>query len=65
MRVDSKPWYPDLLSKNIKNAAKEILGSCASLGVTVDGKEPKIVQQEITKGLYDEVFNKWNGILEG
>ena len=43
-----------LLAKNSKGAAKEVLGSCASMGVTVDGKEPTTVQQEIDNGIYDE-----------
>ncbi|RLI38775.1 50S ribosomal protein L11 [Candidatus Bathyarchaeota archaeon] len=43
-----------LLAKNSKGAAKEVLGSCASMGVTVDGKEPTTVQQEIDSGIYDE-----------
>lgn len=42
------------LSKNLKGAVKETLGSCSSMGVTVDGKDAKIVQEEIDKGLYDE-----------
>jgi len=37
--------------------AKEVLGSCASMGVTVDGKEPTTVQQEIDAGAYDEFLN--------
>jgi large subunit ribosomal protein L11 len=43
-----------LLAKDSKGAVKEVLGSCASMGVTVDGKEPKTVQQEIDDGEYDE-----------
>jgi large subunit ribosomal protein L11 len=43
-----------LLAKNSKGAAKEVLGSCVSMGVTVDGKEPTTVQQEIDSGMYDE-----------
>jgi large subunit ribosomal protein L11 len=45
------------LAKNTKGAAKEVLGSCASMGVTVDGKEPTTVQQEIDAGAYDEFLN--------
>ena len=43
-----------LLAKASKGAVKEVLGSCASMGVTVDGKEPTTVQQEIDSGTYDE-----------
>lgn len=45
------------LAKDAKGAAKEVLGSCASMGVTVDGKEPTTVQQEIDAGAYDEFLN--------
>jgi large subunit ribosomal protein L11 len=43
-----------LLAKDSKGAVKEVLGSCVSMGVTVDGKEPRTVQQEINDGVYDE-----------
>jgi len=48
----------ELLAKNMKVAAKEILGSCVSMGVTVDGKDPREVQREIDEGKYDEMFSK-------
>ncbi|MCS7140430.1 MAG: 50S ribosomal protein L11 [Candidatus Nezhaarchaeota archaeon] len=50
---------PNLLSKTLKAAVKEILGTCLSLGITVDGKSPKDVQKEINEGLYDEVLAKY------
>lgn len=43
-------------SKSIKAAAKELIGVCSSLGVTIDGKEPKEVQMEIEKGTHDEAL---------
>jgi large subunit ribosomal protein L11 len=46
-----------LLAKNSKGAVKEVLGSCSSMGVTVDGKEPTTVQKEIDDGMYDEFLN--------
>lgn len=45
-----------LLSKDLKAAAKEVIGSCLSMGVTVDGKDPKTVQREIDQGVYEEAF---------
>jgi large subunit ribosomal protein L11 len=48
----------ELLARNLKVAAKEILGSCVSMGVTVDGKDPREVQREIDEGKYDEIFSK-------
>ena len=45
-------------AKSLKAAAKEVLGVCVSMGVTVEGKEPKEVQKEIDKGVYDKVFQE-------
>lgn len=49
---------PELLAKTLKAAAKEVLGSCVSLGVTVEGKDPRETQREIDEGKYDEIFSK-------
>ena len=48
----------ELLSANLKTAVKEILGSCVSMGVTVDEKDPKEVQKEINEGKHDSIFEK-------
>jgi len=42
-----------LLSKSLKKAVKEIVGSCVSMPITVDNKPPKQVLEDIDKGLYD------------
>lgn len=42
------------LAKDTKAAVKEVLGTCVSLGVTVDGKDAREVQREITEGKHDE-----------
>ncbi|MCW3996474.1 MAG: 50S ribosomal protein L11 [Candidatus Bathyarchaeota archaeon] len=47
---------PQLLSPTIKKATKELLGTCVSLGVTVEGKDPRQVQTEIDAGNYDSLF---------
>jgi len=47
---------PELLAKTLKNAVKEVLGTCVSMGVTVEGKDPKEVQREIDEGKYDAIF---------
>ncbi|VVC71994.1 50S ribosomal protein L11 [uncultured archaeon] len=41
------------LAKTVKAQAMEIVGSCVSLGVTVDGKPAKQVAKEIKEGKYD------------
>ena len=52
---------PELLAKTLKAAAKEVLGSCVSLGVTVEDKDPRETQREIDEGKYDEIFSKSEG----
>ncbi len=42
------------LSKDLKSAVKEVLGTCKSMGVTVEGKDPREVQREIEEGAYGE-----------
>lgn len=49
---------PQLLAKTLKAAVKEILGTCVSMGVTVENKDPRIVQREIDEGKYDEIFKE-------
>lgn len=47
-----------LLARSLKTAVKEILGSCVSMGVLVEGKDPKEVQKEIDEGKYNELLEK-------
>jgi len=41
------------LGKGLKECTKEVLGSCVSIGVTVDGKSPREVISEIDGGKHD------------
>ena len=54
----TKVKQPQLLSSTLKGAAKEMLGTCISMGVTIEGKDPKEVQTEIDEGKYEELFSK-------
>jgi len=45
-----------LLAKNMKAAVKEIIGSCVSIGITIDGKDPKTVLREIDEGKYEDAI---------
>jgi len=47
---------PQLLAPDTKMATKELLGTCVSMGVTVEGKDPREVQKEIDSGTYDKLF---------
>jgi len=44
------------LSKTLKNAAKEVCGTCLSLGAKVEDKDPRVVQKEIDAGTYDSLL---------
>ena len=46
----------DMLSYDLKTAVKEVVGTCVSMGVTVDGKKPKEVIAAINAGDYDKVL---------
>jgi large subunit ribosomal protein L11 len=46
----------DLLSYDLKNAAKEVVGTCTSLGVTIEGENPREFKARIDEGEYDDVF---------
>jgi large subunit ribosomal protein L11 len=47
---------PQLLAPTVKKATKELLGTCVSLGVTVEGKDPREMQKEIDAGTYESLF---------
>ncbi|MBN2067830.1 MAG: 50S ribosomal protein L11 [Candidatus Diapherotrites archaeon] len=52
MKIDN------LASYKVKSAAKEVIGVCDSMGITVDGKKPRAVHREIEAGAYDSVLNE-------
>jgi large subunit ribosomal protein L11 len=54
----AKVKRPQLLASTLKGATKEMLGTCVSMGVTVEGKDPRDVQKEIDEGNYEELFGK-------
>ena len=57
MRI-AKVKGAELLAKNPKTAVKEVLGSCLSMGVTVEDKDPREVQKEIDEGKHDSLLKK-------
>jgi large subunit ribosomal protein L11 len=50
----AKMKFDALLSNDYKNAAKEVIGTCVSMGITVEGKDPREVQRDIDQGMYDD-----------
>lgn len=45
-----------LLSKTLKNAAREVIGTAGSLGATIDGLTSKDAQTAVVAGKYDEIL---------
>jgi large subunit ribosomal protein L11 len=50
MKIDSS------YANDIQGAVKEVIGSCLSIGITIEGKPAKQVYPEVSAGKYDEYF---------
>lgn len=48
----------DSLSKNLKNGVKEVVGTCLSLGITVEGMKAKEATAAINSGKFDSEFSE-------
>ncbi len=46
--------YPQLISRSMKSAIKEVLGTCRSMGVTVDNLPSKEIMSKVNNGSYDD-----------
>ncbi len=46
----------DILGSTLKAAVKEVLGTGVSMGVTVEGKDPRDIQKEIDEGKHDALL---------
>jgi len=44
-------------ASSVKSVAKQIVGSCVSLGIKIEGKTPKEFTVEINEGKWDTKFN--------
>lgn len=54
----AKMKIDNLAANSLEKATRTILGTCVSVGVTVNGKDPKEVQKEISEGKYSELLSK-------
>jgi len=52
----AKMKLPGSYALSDNSAAKEVLGSCISMGITVDGRDPREIQKEISEGKWDKLF---------
>ena len=53
----AKTKLQNLLCKDLKSAVKTVVGSCVSLGILVENKNAKEIEQEIDEGKYDKQIN--------
>ena len=49
-----------LLDKTFKNAVKTVLGTALSVGLTVEGEDPRVIQKRIENGEYNEILKEEN-----
>lgn len=54
----AKTKRADLLCKDLKSSIKTIVGSCVSLGLLIDNKDPKEIEKEIDSGNYKKEIEK-------
>ena len=52
----AKMKFDKLLGNDLKHKVKEVIGTCISMGVTVEGKDPREIQKAIDEGEYDSKF---------
>jgi large subunit ribosomal protein L11 len=46
-----------LFGENEKARVNEVAGTCVSMGVNIDGKDPKEFQRDLNQGMYDSIFS--------
>ncbi|WP_435076130.1 50S ribosomal protein L11 [Halococcus sp. AFM35] len=46
----------DLLAYDTKSAAKEVAGTCVTLGVTIDGEDARTFGERVDDGEYDDIL---------
>ncbi|HJJ42193.1 MAG TPA: 50S ribosomal protein L11 [Methanocorpusculum sp.] len=52
----AKMKMESMLSYDVKNAAKEVIGTCVSVGVTIEGKKAKDALAAVDAGEWDAQF---------
>ena len=54
----AKTKQNDMLVNSLRGAVHSVIGSCVSLGILVESKDPKEVLEEIDQGKWNEIINK-------
>lgn len=50
----AKNKLPNIISKDLKSAVKEVVGTCVSLGLLIENKPAKEFMEDIVSGKYDK-----------
>lgn len=45
-----------LLGRSLKERMLEVAGTCVSMGITINGKDPRVIQREIREGMHDKLL---------
>ena len=48
--------FDSLLANDYKSGIKEVMGTCVSMGLSVDGKDPREAQKDVDAGKYDDIL---------
>ena len=48
--------FDSLLANDYKSGIKEVIGTCVSMGLSVDGKDPREAQKDVDAGKYDDIL---------
>uniref|UniRef100_A0A7C4FAU5 Large ribosomal subunit protein uL11 n=1 Tax=Thermofilum pendens TaxID=2269 RepID=A0A7C4FAU5_THEPE len=52
----------DVGAKTLKATLKTVAGTAQSMGVKIDGKEPKVFIRDLESGVYDELLKRYEGV---
>lgn len=52
---------PKLNTRSLRSAVKTLLGSARSIGLTVEGRDPKDLIKELENGAYSDLLSKYEG----
>ncbi|WP_069807385.1 50S ribosomal protein L11 [Vulcanisaeta thermophila] len=55
--------WEELRSRDFLNAVKQVVSACRSVGITIDGKDPKQVLKELSGEAYQGVIRKFEDML--
>ena len=50
--------FDSLLANDYKAGVKEVMGTCVSMGLSVDGKDPREAQKDVDAGVYDDILTE-------